>query len=218
MAKKNSKKTTPAKDERNIVGPDQVDIQDLEDSVYLFWEKNKGYVIAGVAFIFAVFLGYQGLKFLQARGEQKLQEGYAEASDSKAKEAWAASESGKPLAGFAFKELGDEAFAAGELEKAEEFYREAMEATEEPVKEAATIALAVTLIALDKGGEAKTLLQPIADNPAAFAQAEAQYRLAFLASQEGDATTARSYIESINDQAFFWKSRAAAIEKKLPEA
>lgn len=218
MAKKQTNKKAPRNDERNIVGPDQVDIQDLEDSVYMFWEKNKGIVLGAVAFIFAAFIGYQGIIFIKARGEQKLQEGYLAANDSDAKAAWAADESGEPLSGFAFKELGDEAYAAGELEKAERFYREAVETTVAPVNEAATVALAVTLIGLDKADEAKSLLQPIADNPASFAQAEAQYRLAFLASQQGDPATARSYIESINEQAYFWKSRAQSIEKKLPEA
>lgn len=218
MAKNNSTKTAPKKDERNIVGPDQVEIQDLEDSVIMFWEKNKSAILAGVAFIFAVFLGYQGLKFMQTRAEQKLQEGYAAANDSDAKAAWAADESGAALSGFAFKELGDEAYAAGDYATAENHYREAVASTEAPIKEAATIALAVTLITQDKADEAKSLLQPIADDPAAFAQAEAQYRLAFLASQEGDPATARSYIEAIDEQAFFWKTRAQAIEKSLPSA
>ncbi|MBK1880353.1 tetratricopeptide repeat protein [Pelagicoccus mobilis] len=218
MAKQNSSKNAPKKDERNIVGPDQVEIQDLEDSAIMFWEKYKSTILASVAFIFAVFLGYQGLKFMQARAEKQLQDGYAAANDSDAKAAWAADESGEALSGFAFKELGDEAFEAGDYSKAEGYYREAVEATEAPVDEAATVALAVVLIAQDKTDEAKGLLQPIADNPAAFAQAEAQYRLAYLASEEGDAVTARSLIEAIDEQAFFWKTRAQAIEQKLPEA
>lgn len=218
MAKKNDNKTAPVKDDRNIVGPDKVEIQDLEDSVIMFWEKRKSSILAGIAFIFAVFIGYQGLQFMKARNETKLQEGYAAAADNEAKASWAEDKSGSALSGFAFKELGDEAFEAGELAKAETYYREAVEATQAPVSEAATLALAVTLIAQDKADEAKSLLQPIAEDPAAFAQAEAQYRLAFLASQEGDATTARSYIEAINEQAFFWKTRAQAIEKKLPDA
>ncbi|MBD5781033.1 hypothetical protein IEN85_16145 [Pelagicoccus sp. NFK12] len=213
-----NKSTSPKSDERNIVGPNQVEIQDLEDQAIMFWEKNKGILIGSIAFIFAAFLGYQGIKFMQSKAEESLKEGYLAANTSEAKAAWAAEESGKPLSGFAFKELGDEAYRAGELAKAEGYYREASKSAAAPIDQAATIALAVTLMDQGKASEAKSLLQGIANDPSALAQAEAQYRLAYLASEEGDAATARSLIEAISDEAFFWKSRARSIEQKLPDA
>lgn len=214
-----NKTSSPKNDERNIVGPDQVDIQDLENEVIMFWEKKKGIIIGSVAFIFAAFLGYQGIKYLQYSAQESLKVGYQEASSSsEAKAAWAADESGKALSGFAFKELGDEAYRAGDLAKAEGYYREAVKSAAAPVDEAATIALAVTLIDQDKVSEAKPLLQSIADDATALAQAEAQYRLAYIASEEGDADTARALIDSISDESYFWKTRARSIEQKLPEA
>lgn len=213
-----NKSSSPKNDERNVVGSNQVDIQDLEDQVVMFWEKNKGIVLGAVAFIFAAFLGYQGIKLMQHRSEENLKAGYQAADTSEAKASWAQDEAGKPLSGFAFKELGDEAYAAGELAKAEGYYREAAKSAGAPVDQAATIALAVTLIDQDKFSEAKTLLQGIANDPTALAQAEAQYRLAYLASQEGDSDAARSYIEAISDESFFWKTRARSIEQTLPEA
>lgn len=218
MANKNSSKDTPKSDERNVVGADQVDIQDIEDKVFMIWEKNKGLIFGGIAFIFAIFIGYQGLKFMEQRAEANLKEGYTAASESGDKASWAEDESGKPLGGFAFKELGDESYLAGDFAKAEEYYRKAAEAAESPVDQAANIALAVSLIAQDKTAEAKSVLQPIANNDNALAQAEAQYRLASLASKEGDNESARSLIEAIDEQAFFWKSRAESIAKNLPEA
>lgn len=213
-----NKSSTPKNDERNTVGPNQIEIQDLEDQVIMFWEKNKSTIIGSVAFIFAAFLGFQGFKFLQHSAEENLKAGYQAADTSEAKAAWAEEEAGKPLSGFAFKELGDEAYGAGELAKAEDYYRKAAKSAAAPVDQAATIALAVTLIDLDKTSEAKTLLQPIADDVTALAQAEAQYRLAFIASQEDDVTTARALIDAISDESFYWKSRARSIEQKLPEA
>ncbi len=213
-----NKSSSPKSDERNIVSSNQVEIQDLEDQVVMFWEKNRSIIIGSVAFIFAAFLGYQGFKYMQYRADESLKAGYQAASTSEEKAAWAADEAGKPLSGFAFKELGDEAYQAGETAKAEGYYREAAKSASAPVDQAATIALAVTLIDQDKLNEAKSLLQGIADDPTALAQAEAQYRLAYLASQEGDAETARSLIEAISDDSFFWKSRARSLEPKLPEA
>ncbi|MDQ8184791.1 hypothetical protein [Pelagicoccus sp. SDUM812002] len=212
------KTPTPKNDERNIVGSNQVEIQDLEDQVVMFWEKNKGIIIGSVAFTFAVFLGYQGIQWMQQNAEQSLKAGYQEADTADAKAAWAAEEAGTPLSGFAFKELGDQAYATGELSKAEGYYRQAVDSAAAPIDQAAKIALAVTLIGQDKLSEAKDLLQGIADDPTALAQAEAQYRLAYIASQEGDAATARALIEAISDDSFFWKSRARSIEQKLPDA
>lgn len=218
MAKNTSKPSASKSDERNIVGSNQVDIQDLENEVIMFWENNKGRVIAGVAFVFAAFLGYQGIKYLQASSEESLKEGYQQATTSEAKAAWAEKEEGKALSGFAFKELGDEAYSNGDLAKAETFYRKAVASASAPIDEAAQIALAVTLIATEKTSEAKSLLQTIASDPTALAQAEAQYRLAYIASAEGDPATARALIEAISEKAYFWKSRAQSIEAKLPEA
>ncbi|EDY84707.1 tetratricopeptide repeat domain protein [Verrucomicrobiia bacterium DG1235] len=218
MAKNNPRKSSPKNDERNVVGPDQVDIQDIENQVIMIWEKNKGSIIGGIAFVLAVFLGFQGVKLMKVKAEENLKEGYQEASAEGTKAEWAADKTGKALSGFAFKELGDEAYANGNLAEAENYYREAVASTKEPIKEAATIALAITLVDQGKTSDAKALLQPIADNPLALAQAEAQYRLASIATKEGDADTARSLIESINEQAFFWKSRAQTLENGLPKA
>lgn len=218
MAKDTSNSTSSKSDKRNIVGANQVDIQDLENEAIIFWEKYKGIIIGGVAFIFAAFLGFQGIKFMQARGEANLKEGYQAATTSEEKAAWAEAEAGSPLSGFAFKELGDEAFSAGEFSKAEGYYRKASESAAAPIDQAAKIALAATLIEQDKTSEAKTILQPIAEDVTALGQAEAQYRLAYVASKEGDAATARTLIDSISEQSFFWKSRADSLEAKLPEA
>lgn len=215
MAKKSS---SPKNDESKVDVPDQIEIQDLEDQAIMFWEKNKGVILGSIAFIFAAFLGFQGFKYLQYRADMNLQAGYQAADTSAAKAAWAEDEAGAPLSGFAFKELGDEAYEAGDLAKAEDYYRKASKSAAAPIDQAATIALAVTLIDQDKAGEAKSLLQPIASDVTALAQAEAQYRLASIASQEGDIETARTLIEAISDESFFWKSRARSIEQTLPEA
>lgn len=218
MAQKEPNKSAPKSDERHIVGKDRVDVQDIEDQVLLFWEKNKGLIIGGVAFVIAVFIGYQGFKLYQSHAEARMQAAYQDATSAQEKAAWAESAAGKPLAGLAFKELGDQAYAEGDLAQAERYYRQAAASAERPVSDAATIALAATLIEQDKASEARTLLQPIANDSQAPNQAEAQFRLAQLASDQGDAETARSLIDAIDEQHFFWKSRALSLERALPEA
>ncbi|MDQ8204186.1 tetratricopeptide repeat protein [Pelagicoccus sp. SDUM812003] len=217
MAKKDP--STPSKsDERNIVGPNQVEIQDIEDQVYMIWNDNKGLIIGGVVFIFAVFFGYQGLKVMQASAESSLKEGYQAADTSAQKAAWAEDEKGSALSGFAFKELGDEAYAQGDYSQAETYYREAVKSVETPVLEAANMALAMTLLAQSNTDEAKDILEIISSNPEALNRAEAQYRLAQIAADEGDAATAKALIAAIPESSFFWKSRAQTLEAQLPEA
>lgn len=218
MAQKEPKKTAPKSDERNIVGKDRVDIQDIEDQLLLFWEKNRSLIIGGVALVVVAFLGFQGFKLYQRSAEARMQAAYQNAASAEAKADWAERAAGKPLAGLAFKELGDQAYANGDLAQAERYYRQAADSAERPVSDAATIALAATLIAQGKASEARTLLQPIADDPQAPNQAEAQFRLAQLASDQGDAATARSLIEAIDEEQFFWKSRALSLERTLPKA
>lgn len=209
---RNSPSKKPARNAPAATAPsNKVDIHDLEDQAYLFWDRNKGLVLGAVAFIFAVFVGYQGIKFLQARSEEKLMAGYQAADSSEAKAAWAEEEAGHPLSGFAFKELGDEAFAAGEFAKAENYYREAAEAASAPIDQAATLSLAITLIEQGKVEEAKPLLESVADDDTALAQAEAQYRLAQLAKEEDDTATVQAYSEAISEEAYFWKARAEAL-------
>lgn len=218
MANKTSKHSSKS-DERNVVGADQVDIQDLENQLILLWEKNKGLILGGIAFVFAVFIGFQGFKFMQHKAEANLMAGYQEASESDSSlETWAAENEGKALSGFAYKELGDSAYANGDLAKAADYYQKAADTAQSPVADAAKIALASTLFEQGKLSEAKSVLAPIASDPEALNQAEAQYRLAKIASAEGDTTGARDLISSIPDTAFFWKSRAEALEATLPEA
>lgn len=155
---------------------------------------------------------------MQHRAEQNLKAGYLEASENDTLATWAADNEGKALSGFAYKELGDDAHADGDLNKAAEYYRKAVESAESPVSDAAKTALAATLSELGNHSEAKAILAPIASDPEALNQAEAQYRLAKIASAEGDPATARELISSISETDFFWKSRADALEDTLPDA
>lgn len=217
MAKKAAKPASKA-DERNIVGSNQVEIQDIENQAILIWEKNKGTIIGGIAIVIAAFLGFEGFKFMQRNAEQSLMESYNAAASSDSLAQWAADNESKPLGGFAFKQLGDDAYAAGNLAAAENYYRKATASAVSPISDAAEIALAVTLTEQGKISDAKTLLSSIANNPEALNQAEAQYRLALIAKDEGDASQARSLVESIPDSAFFWKNRGQALAALLPEA
>ncbi len=218
MATKDTKNTAPKSDERNIVGPDQVDLNDLENEVFMFWEKNKNLIIGGVVGLFVVFIAYQGWAYLQTQAEIKLQASYQAAATDEAKLAWAEAEAGSPLAGFAFKDLADKAHRAGDFAKAESLYRKAAASAKGAVQQAANMALAATLVELAKAPEAKAILQTIADDADNPARPEAQFRLGQIAKNEGDTAAARRHLESIPEDSFLWKQRADTLLQDLGES
>lgn len=211
MATKDSKNPGSKSDERNVVESSQVDIQDLEDQVILLWQKNRNLILGSVAALFIAFLGYNGYLYMQRQAEQKLQAGYLAATSDEARLAWAERESGSALAGFAFKELADKAYAAGDFAKAEGLYRKAAESAESVVKNAAEMGLAAALIELSKTDEAKKLLAKVADDSNNPARPEAQFRLAQIAHKEGNDEVARNYLESIGVDGGIWQQRAMSL-------
>lgn len=218
MATKDTKNTAPKSDERNIVGPDQIDINDLENEVFMFWQKNRNFILGGVASLFIIFLGYNGWAYLQSQAEIKLQASYQAATSDQAKLAWAESESSSPLAGFAFKDLGDKAFLSGDYAKAETLYRKAAASAKGAVQSAANMALGATLVELAKNAEAKAIFQKIADDANNPARAEAQFRLGQIANREGDKTAARAHLEAIAEDSPVWKQRADTLLQDLGES
>ena len=218
MSNRKPKKSNPKNDERNIVEANQVEIQDLEDQLFLVWKNNKGLILGGIGFVFAFFLGFQGLKAYQKSAETSLATNYQAAATDEAKQAWAEEEAGHPLSGFAEKELADAAFANDDFASAETHYRAAAKSSKSVVSEAAMLGIAVSLLNQGKTDDAKSALESLANNPDAANQAEAQYRLALIAKNEGDADTARSLIEAINDEAVFWKALAQSLEQGLPKS
>lgn len=213
MAKKDS---NPESDERNIVGAEQVNVQDLEDQLYMIWEKNKGLILGGVGFVFAVFFGFQGMQYFEKSAVSGQQERYQAADTPSEKLAFAEDDSGEPLAGLAAKELADDAYAEGNFAQAEALYRDAATSTIAPLKDAATLGMAIAQQAQGNLSDAKTTLESLANSETAANAAEAQYRLALIAKEEGDLETARSLIEAIPDEAQFWKARARSLEQELP--
>lgn len=212
MAKKDKSNAPSRSDERNIVEDSHVDLEDLEHQLVIIWEQNRGMIIGGVVLVFAVFLGFQGMKYYQRSAEAKIQSGYQEAIEDTAKLAWADKESGHALSGFAYKELADAAMADGDSAEAEALYRKSIKSSEAAIKEAARMGLALSLLDQGENEEAKSVLREIADDANAISRAEAQFRLAQIATNEGDAETAKSYIDAIPVEDFFWKSRASSLE------
>lgn len=219
MARTTDSKPNPKSDERNIVAA-VTSGADLEDQLAIIWEKNKTLIVYSIVGIFAIFGIYHLSAFMIERGKIAVQEDYAAADDSASKLAFAESESGNPLSGFAYKELAAEAYDSGDYAKAAEYFENAAKSAKDAIKDAAMIGQAMSLIQSGQPAEAKAILQSIVANESAGNIAEARYRLAALAVEERNFEQARTLITDLqanfSQETFYWIQKAVALQSKLP--
>ena len=221
MANSSDKNPTPKSDERNLVAAAAASGADLEDQLSLIWEKNQKFIIYAIVGIFVAFGVYQLSLFMSASAKVATQESYASADDSASKLAFAEDESGNPLSGFAFKQLGDEAYEAKEFGKAAGYYEKAASSAKDAIKDAALMGQAMSLLQTDQSAAAQDILRTIASDENAGNLAEARYRLATLAVEDENFDAARTYLEdlqtNITQENFYWLQKAMVLQSKIPE-
>jgi len=220
MAKpSSSSKKTPKNDERNVVAGEAGSI-DFDDRVAAIWEKNKTFIIGCIAAVFAIYIGYHAVGFIQRQAEASAKAGYQEADDPEAKLAWAEDESGHPLSGFAFKELADADYSDRDFAAAAERSAQAAAHSEGAIAQAALMGQAMSLLQQKKVETAKGILETLANDEDAANQVEALYRLAEMAYEANNYSEARDYISRIQDKSsqetFYWTQKALTLQMQLP--
>ncbi len=220
MANSSDKNSTPKSDERNLVAAAAASNADLEDQLAVLWENNKKFIIYSIVGIFAAFGIYQISLFMGKQAQLSLQEDYASADDSASKLAFAEAEAGKPLGGFAFKQLADEAYEAKEFGKAADYYERAAASAMEAIRDAALMGQAMSLLQDGRTADAEAALQTIVANESAGNLAEARFRLASLAVDSENYDAARTYIQdlqgNVTQESFYWLQKAMVLQSKLP--
>ena len=220
MANSSDNNPTPKSDERNLVAAAAASGADFEDQLALIWEKNQKLIIYSIVGIFVAFGIYQLSLYNSASAKIAVQESYASADDSASKLAFAEDEAGKPLSGFAFKQLGDEAYEAKEFGKAAGYYKDAASSAKDAIKDAALMGQAMALLQDGQSATAQDILRIIASNDNAGNLAEARYRLATLAVEEENFDAARTYLEdlqaNITQENFYWLQKAMVLQSRIP--
>ncbi len=220
MAKSADNNPTPKSDERNLVAAAAASGADFEDQLAIIWEKNKRFIIYSVVGIFAAFGIYHLSLFMAEQSRLSVQEDYASADDSASKLAFAEAEAGKPLSGFAFKQLADEAYEASEFGKAAGYYEQAAKSAKNAIKDAALMGQSMSLLQDGQSSAAQDILRVIVSNENAGNLAEARFRLASLAVEEENFEAARTLISdllsNITQENFYWLQKAMVLQSKLP--
>lgn len=114
---------SPSADERKTVVLDE-DLEgvEFEDKVWLYWTRNKNFIVFSVILVLAVIIGVQGFKMYKASRAASLASAYeAVSSDSQLLE-FAKSNAGTPLAGAVQIQVADAAYSSGDYAKAASLY------------------------------------------------------------------------------------------------
>ncbi len=114
-------------DERKTVILDE-DLEGVEfdDKVWLYWSRNKNFIISMVVLAFAIVVGVQGWKMYQVKKADSLAAAFEAVSGVEGLENFAKQNSGTALAGVVLLEVADKAYKAGEYERAAKIYNQAV--------------------------------------------------------------------------------------------
>lgn len=116
----------PAADERKTVVLDE-DLEgvDFDDKVWLYWNRNKNFILFTIVAAFAIVIGIQGWKMYKANSASAISAAYEAAATPEALAAFAKEHAGTQLAGLALLQGADAAYASGKYADAQKLYSSA---------------------------------------------------------------------------------------------
>jgi len=194
----------------------------IEESLHVFWEKNRSAILVLCAVAVLVVLGREGWQYYAAQQEAGVRAEYARAADRPEQlAAFAKSHAGHPLAGVAHLRIADQRYAAGDQRQALENYNKAAALLKNPVL-LARAKLGAAMSQLNSGDKAaaETSLKAVSADAslAKELRAEAAYHLAALAKEAGNTAEVERLVAEIGkiDPAGAWSQRATSLVATRP--
>lgn len=204
------KSRAAADDDRNLVLVDG-DFQeaDLDDKIWLFWERNRAYLAGGAAAIFIAGLGFLAFRAARDYRVELIGADYAQATTPEMKIAFAERNMGQPLAAFAALEAADAAYAKGDYAGAAKRYAQAADYAALAAPRAPVVAVRAPVaagLAEIRAGRVEAgvkRLQAVADYTASpvGARLHALFCLAERACGEKDFAKARTLLDRFDREA-----------------
>ena len=212
------------KDDRNLVGVDDAFRDaDVEDKVWLFWQRNKNlfYSIAIIAILAVVTV--QGLDMYRTQQTNKMQAAYSQITDPTQRVEFAKDYADQPLGGVTFLELADHAYAKENYSAAAKNYKLAQAPLSGTIFESrAKLGYAMAEIKDGQSDKGIELLKELANNSHMLEaiRAEAAYNVALIASAQNNNAEARKWIDFITHLQFngVWQTQADMLAQSLPKA
>ena len=210
--------STPAKSENPAGNEAEVNVTPgFEEKLSQFWERNRrGLVMLGTVILLAI-LAKGGWEYLAAQKEQDVRKAYAATSTFDQKRSFAQAHAGHELAGVAWLQVADAAYAEGKSTDAIAAYQASTKVlTEGPLAGRALLGLAMAQIQAGQTDAGKSALQTIADSASApkGIRTEAAYHLASMAHASGDDAKFQQFAQQIMqiDPASPWSQRLMMMQ------
>jgi len=212
-------------DDRNLVGVDDAFRDaDVEDKVWLFWQKHGKAIIFGGGLALVFVLGFQGYQLYQENQISQMQADYLAVAMGAPEvlQSFGLSHSGQPLGAFALLRAADDRYIAGDYTEAATLYEEAIPGlTGTAFGGRAELGAAMSLI---KGGQSEAgqaaLERISADGSLLGAiRGEATFNLALLMLAAKDYEAANRYLNVLStiSQAEIWAQRGSLLREGVPE-
>jgi len=213
-------------DDRNLVVVDENFAEaTFEDKVILLLQQNRAKIIVGLIAGCLLIVFSQVIKVWTEHKEVEIQEAYRQAASSDSSAdlvAFAQSNSGHKLAGFAYLKVANEEYADQRYSQAAEHYLEASRIlSETELRQRALLGHAMASFHIDRNGQGIQTLEALASNPSMLdvTRAEVYYNLAVIYWENTNYEAVKRQIESISalENAGFWEQRAQGLRNNIPE-
>lgn len=206
-------------DERNLVDVEESEEISVEDRISMYWMENKGFISACIFVLALCIIAFNGMRMYKGHADAKIQAAYAEAVENDTLADFAQANSNKDLGGLAALTVADQAYTAGEFEKALNFYRIAVDALADNIL-AGRARLGQAFANFYHGNKEAALSQLVEiatdSSLAEVARAEAAYHLAVEADVAGRTEEYDRYVAQIQASpiATQWQQRLAMYEQQ----
>ena len=195
----------------------------FEEKLQIFWENNRRGLLVLCVVVLLAIVARGGWDSLAAQKERGLQKDYAAAVTPDKLKAFASANAGHELAGVAWLQVADAAYAAGKSTEAVTAYRDAHKVLKTgPLGDRASLGLAMAQLQAGQSADGEAGLKQLADSAAVGSgmRVEAAYQLASLAYSAGKADAVKALTDQIMqiDPASPWAQRALSLQMKSPAA
>lgn len=213
-----------SQDDRNIVGVDDAFKEaDVEDKVWLFWERNKNTLIFAAVAAMVAAVAVQVWRIYQERAFVSMQQQYQVAVQDPAELlAFGNSQAARPLGAFALLQTADARYRDGEYAQAAELYAKAVPGLGGlPFADRAQLGRGMSLIKADDRAAGSAILNELAHRTTVLdaVRAEAAFDLALLAMADKQYDEAKRWLAQIDALADApgWAQQANMLRENSPE-
>lgn len=190
-----------ADERKTVVLDEDLEGVEFEDRVWLYWKRNKNFIIMSIAAAFAIIIGVQGYKIYAANAKAELANAYASAQSADELAKFAEQNSGKKLAGVALLQNADKLFADGKFSEAQTAYENAGKDLKKTVLEGrALVGAAASAGAQDASKGIEAFAKVAADKSLdAVYSAQANYLLGLYYAKAGKTAEAKTAFKTALD-------------------